>query len=88
MNQPTREHRREIWSSLCIGYDAVSGIEWAKALDGGQAVGTCSACQQLLKPLPPEEVGHRVVYPARCVGCGREVSGMGPRPAKAKGGEA
>jgi hypothetical protein len=37
MTQPTRQHRREIWASLCIGYDTVSDILWRAALDGGQA---------------------------------------------------
>lgn len=82
MSQPTSQHRREIWPGLCLSYGVVSGIEWAKAIDAGQAVGTCSRCQQLMKPLAPEQRERRVVYPARCVGCGREVQGLGPRPPK------
>jgi hypothetical protein len=88
MTQPTREHRREIWSSVCLSYGVVSDILWRERLTTGQAVGTCSHCQQLLKPLEPEQVGPRPVYPARCIGCNREVLGVGPRPAKPKkGGE-
>jgi hypothetical protein len=85
MTQPTG-HRREIWSSLCIGYDAVSGLLWQAAIDGNQPVGTCSQCQQLMRPLPPETHGPRIVYPARCAGCGREAQGMGPRPEKPRKG--
>jgi predicted amidophosphoribosyltransferase len=86
MTQPRTQHRREIWASLCIGYDAVSGLLWQQAIDFNQPVGTCSKCGQLMRPLPPETHGKRVVYPARCAGCGREVEGMGPRPEKPKKG--
>jgi hypothetical protein len=79
VSQQNAQHRREIWASLCIGYGVVSGIEWDRALAADQAVGTCSACQGVMKPLPAENRGQRVVYPARCAGCGREVEGMGPR---------
>jgi len=84
VTQPRSEHRREIWPSMCIGYGVVSGIEWARALDAGLAVGTCSRCGQLMKPLPAEQQGARIVYPARCAGCGREAQGMGPRVEKPK----
>lgn len=84
MSQPTRQHRREIWASLCIGYDAVSDILWRQAIDANQPVGTCSKCQQLMRPMPPEERGRRWFYTARCANtmCRREVEGMGPRPPK------
>lgn len=81
MTQPSA-HRRDIWPGLCIGYDAVSHILWCEALDAGQGVGTCTTCQQLIKPMAPEQRGARMFYPARCVGCGREVEGQGPRPPK------
>jgi predicted amidophosphoribosyltransferase len=87
MTLPTR-HRREIWSSLCIGYDAVSGLLWQEAIDANQPVGTCSRCGQFMRPLDPDKVGQRVVYPARCAGCGREVEGMGARPERPKKGAA
>ena len=82
------QHRREIWSSLCIGYGVVSGLLWREAIDTNQPVGTCSACSQLMRPLEPEHRGNRIVYPARCAGCGREVEGMGPRVEKSKKGGA
>lgn len=84
MTQPTREHRREIWARLCIGYDFVSHILWTQALDAGQHVGVCSRCNQPMKPRQPEERARRMFYPAECTGCGREVEGMGPRPEKPK----
>jgi hypothetical protein len=86
MTQSSSSHRREIWSSLCIGYDAVSGLLWQAAIDACQPVGVCSACQRFMQPLPPETHGPRVVYPARCAGCGREAQGMGPRPEKPRKG--
>lgn len=87
MNRPNTR-RREIWPSLCIGHDAVSGLLWQQAIDGNQPVGTCSICGQFMRPQPPEQVRARIVYPARCAGCGREVEGMGPRPEKPKKGAA
>ena len=80
------EHRQEISHRLCLSRGIVSGLLWAEAIDGHQPVGTCTACSDLMLPLPPEEIGPRLVYPARCRGCGREVQGVGPRPAK-KGAE-
>lgn len=82
MSHPHAQPRHEIWRSLCVAYGVVSGIEWDRALAAGLAVGTCSACQGVMKPLPAEPRGRRVVYPARCAGCGREVEGMGPRVEK------
>lgn len=86
MSQPTGQHRREIWPSLCLSYGIVSGLLWAEAIANNQPVGTCARCGQLMRPLTPEQVRERVVYPARCAGCGREVEGMGPRVEKPKKG--
>lgn len=88
MTQPTAQHRREIWPALCLGYGVVSGLLWQQAIDANQFVGNCSTCPGHMKPLPAEQRGPRVVYPARCGGCGREVEGMGPRPAKPQKGAA
>jgi hypothetical protein len=86
MTQPIRQHRREIWASLCLSYDTVSDILWRAALDGGQAAGTCSKCGQLMKPRQPEEHAGRMHYEACCMGCGRVVEGLGPRlPKPTKG---
>lgn len=78
------ESRREIWPALCLSYGIVSGLLWAEAIAGNRPVGTCSRCGQFMRPQPPEQVGQRIVYPARCA-CGREVEGMGPRVEKPKG---
>lgn len=87
MTHPTRTQRHEIWSSVELSYGVVSDILWRAALDAKQPVGTCASCHQPLKPLEPEQAGRRPTYPARCVGCRREVLGLGPRPVKTKGGE-
>lgn len=92
MNQPIKQHRREIWSSLCIGYDAISGLLWQQARDAGQPVGTChrrlrnnTECGRPLRPGEPYEVGRAIWYPAEC-DAGHETAGHGARPEKSKGG--
>lgn len=92
MSQPTRPHRREIWSSLCIGYDTVSGLLWQQARDNGQHVGTCRKllasgleCGQPLRPGEPYEQGRVVWYPADCA-AGHETAAHGARPERPKKG--
>lgn len=91
MSQPTG-HRKDIWASLCIGYDAVSGLLWQQARDGGQHVGTCHRrlptgleCGRPLRPGEPYEVGNVIWYPADCE-AGHETAAHGARPEKSKKG--
>lgn len=89
MSQPTRQHRREIWSSLCIGYDTISDILWRQAMEAGQIVGTCrkrlpdsgTECGQPLRPGQPYEKGRVTWYPAECP-TGHETAAHGARPPK------
>jgi hypothetical protein len=94
MSQPQRAHRREIWASVCIGYDVVSDILWRAAMAAGQHVGTCGrlnttgvACGQPLRPGEPYEQGPVWWYPAACA-LGHETAAHGARPEKAKKGGA
>jgi hypothetical protein len=94
MTQPTRQHRREIWRSLCTGYDTVSDILWRQAMTANQPVGTCGrlgatglACGQPLRPGEPYEVGNLWWYPADCA-AGHETAAHGARPEKTTKGAA
>jgi hypothetical protein len=80
MGQRQRVYDRAVLAAR----DAVSGIEWDRALREGLSVGICPRCQHPLKPGQPEEIGRTVWYPATCraVGCTYETTAHGPRPPK------
>jgi hypothetical protein len=83
-------HRREIWASLCSGYDEVIDALWRAALEGRQHVGACGKCGQPLRPREPYTVGAVTWYPAECTSasCDHETAAHGPRPEKPKKGAA
>lgn len=79
-------HRREIWASLCSGYDEVIDQLWRDALEARQFVGACGTCGQPLRPREPYTVGALTWYPAECSSttCDHETAAHGPRPEKPK----
>jgi len=73
-----------LWTRF-VDDGTVRHFAWLEAVRDHLYVGTCGACGDYLVPLPPDHVGKRVDYEARCrseavstmVGGQREVSGCG-----------